>query len=193
MALNDLQIRALKATDRIYKKADAGGLYIEVHPSGSKLWRMKYIHLRKEKRLTLGRYPNVSLAEARQRRDEMKRKLRDGIWSRKRMASARPSIDQICANNGLKSVAGRNRNCGGNGAGGGRIGDHSRNEDCGPGPIPPQQHRRQRETRRWPDWRCAGMNRGEGEAAFCQDEIDHSNRDQAAGIPGASAKIYLRR
>nr|WP_156022332.1 Arm DNA-binding domain-containing protein [Sphingomonas sp. UNC305MFCol5.2] len=44
MALKDLQIRALKATDRIYRKSDEGGLYIEVHPSGSKLWRVKYIH-----------------------------------------------------------------------------------------------------------------------------------------------------
>jgi integrase len=79
MALKDLQIRALKATDRIYKKADEGGLYIEVHPSGSKLWRVKYIHLGKDKRLALGRYPEVGLAEARQKRDEVKQKLRDGI------------------------------------------------------------------------------------------------------------------
>lgn len=79
MALKDLQIRALKATDRIYKKADEGGLYIEVHPSGSKLWRVKYIHLGKDKRLALGSYPEVGLAEARQKRDEVKQKLRDGI------------------------------------------------------------------------------------------------------------------
>lgn len=79
MALKDLQIRALKATDRIYKKADQGGLYIEVHPSGSKLWRFKYGYLGKDKRLALGRYPEVSLAEARQKRDEAKQKLRDGI------------------------------------------------------------------------------------------------------------------
>ena len=79
MALKDLQIRALKATDRIYRKSDEGGLYIEVHPSGSKLWRVKYIHLGKDKRLALGRYPEVGLAEARQKRDEAKQKLRDGI------------------------------------------------------------------------------------------------------------------
>lgn len=79
MALNDLQIRALKAADRIYKKSDADGLYIEVHVSGSKLWRVKYISLGKERRLALGRYPEVDLAEARRKRDEIKGKLRDGI------------------------------------------------------------------------------------------------------------------
>ena len=78
MALNDLQIRALKATDRIYKKADAGGLYIEVHPSGSKLWRVKYVTLRKEKRLAIGRYPEVSLAEAREKREEARKLLAAG-------------------------------------------------------------------------------------------------------------------
>jgi integrase len=79
MALKDLEIRALQARGRIYKKADERGLYIEVHPSGSKLWRVKYTYLGKDKRLALGRYPEVSLAEARQKRDEARQKLRDGI------------------------------------------------------------------------------------------------------------------
>jgi hypothetical protein len=79
MALKDLEIRALKARDRIYKKADERGLYIEVHPSGSKLWRFKFSYLGKDKRLALGRYPEVGLAEARQKREEARQKLRDGI------------------------------------------------------------------------------------------------------------------
>ena len=79
MALKDLEIRALQPRDRIYKKADERGLYIEVHPSGSKLWRFKYGYLGKEKRLAFGRYPEVTLAEARQKRDEARQKLRDGI------------------------------------------------------------------------------------------------------------------
>lgn len=79
MALKDLEIRALKAKDRIYKKADERGLYIEVHPSGSKLWRMKYTYHGKDKRLALGRYPDVSLADARQKRDAARQKLEDGI------------------------------------------------------------------------------------------------------------------
>lgn len=79
MALKDLEIRALQPRERIYKKADERGLYIEVHPSGSKLWRFKYGYLGKDKRLAFGRYPEVSLAEARGKRDEARQKLRDGI------------------------------------------------------------------------------------------------------------------
>lgn len=79
MALKDLEIRALQPKERIYKKADERGLYIEVHPGGSKLWRFKYGYLGKDKRMAFGRYPEVSLAEARQKRDEARQKLRDGI------------------------------------------------------------------------------------------------------------------
>jgi integrase len=79
MALKDVEIRALKATDRIYKRTDERGLYVEVHPSGSKLWRLKYRYLGKDKRIALGAYPEVGLAEARRRRDDARQKLRDGI------------------------------------------------------------------------------------------------------------------
>jgi integrase len=79
MPLKDVEIRALKVRDRIYKRTDERGLYLEVHPSGSKLWRLKFAHLGKDKRLALGRYPEVGLAEARRRRDEARQKLRDGI------------------------------------------------------------------------------------------------------------------
>ena len=79
MALNDLAIRALKPADRIYKKADERGLYIEVRPGGSKLWRFKYRYVGKDKRIAFGAYPEVGLAEARRRRDEARQKLRDGV------------------------------------------------------------------------------------------------------------------
>jgi hypothetical protein len=79
IALKDVEIRALKAADRIYKRTDDRGLYIEVHPSGSKLWRLKYRHLGKDKRLAFGAYPEVGLAEARRRRDDARQQLRDGI------------------------------------------------------------------------------------------------------------------
>ncbi len=61
------------------KQTDERGLYIEVHPSGSKLWRVKYRHLGKDKRLALGSYPEVGLAEARRKRDEARRTLQDGV------------------------------------------------------------------------------------------------------------------
>lgn len=79
MALRDLDIRALKPTDRIYKQTDERGLYIEVRPSGAKLWRLKYRYAGKDKRIAFGAYPEVGLAEARRRRDEARRQLRDGI------------------------------------------------------------------------------------------------------------------
>jgi integrase len=79
MALRDLEIRALKPADRIYKRTDERGLYIEVRPNGAKLWRLKYRHAGKDKRIAFGAYPEVGLAEARRRRDEARRKLRDGV------------------------------------------------------------------------------------------------------------------
>ncbi|QGN55158.1 integrase arm-type DNA-binding domain-containing protein [Novosphingobium sp. Gsoil 351] len=79
MALKDVEIRALKPRDRIYKCSDSHGLYLEVHPTGSKLWRYKYRRLGKEKRIALGRYPEAGLAEARRKRDEARLGLADGI------------------------------------------------------------------------------------------------------------------
>lgn len=78
MPLTDSQIRRLKPRDRTYKCTDGHGLYLEVSPSGSKLWRFKYTHLGKEKRIALGRYPEIGLAAARRKRDEAKLKLADG-------------------------------------------------------------------------------------------------------------------
>lgn len=79
MALKDIEIRALKARDKIYKRSDERGLYLEVHPSGSKLWRYKYSHLGKDKRIALGRYPEIGLAEARRKRDDARQKLIEGV------------------------------------------------------------------------------------------------------------------
>ena len=79
MALTDVRIRTLKARDRIYKCTDSHGLYLEVRPTGSKLWRYKYLYLGKDKRIALGCYPEIGLAEARRKRDDVKRKLHEGI------------------------------------------------------------------------------------------------------------------
>lgn len=78
MPLRDLQIRNLRPTDRISQYADEKGLYLEIHPNGSKLWRYKYRYIGKQKRLALGRYPEIGLAEARRRRDEAWRMLEAG-------------------------------------------------------------------------------------------------------------------
>jgi integrase len=79
MALKDTEIRALKPREKNYRKADSGGLYLEVFPNGSKLWRWKFRVGGKEKRLALGAYPTVSLKDARAKRDEEKAKLLGGM------------------------------------------------------------------------------------------------------------------
>lgn len=70
MPFTDVALRALKPAEKSYKRADGHGLYIEVMPNGSKLWRVKYRLHGREKRQSLGRYPDVSLAEARKLRDQ---------------------------------------------------------------------------------------------------------------------------
>lgn len=77
--LTDGQASAAQAGDKDYKLADANGLYLFVTRSGFKSWRMKYRFGGKEKRLTFGPYPEVSLEEARERRDQARRLLRDQI------------------------------------------------------------------------------------------------------------------
>jgi integrase len=77
--LVDKQVAALKPKEAPYKEADGGGLYVFVQPNGSKLWRMAYRFADKQKVLAFGAYPEVTLAEARKRRDEARKLLRDGI------------------------------------------------------------------------------------------------------------------
>jgi integrase len=79
MALKDIEIRGFQPRDKLYRKADGGGLYLEIFPNGSKLWRWKFRFAGKEKRLALGAYPAVSLKDARTKRDEGKAKLDKGI------------------------------------------------------------------------------------------------------------------
>lgn len=76
--MTDAALRRLRPADKPYKRADAQGLYIEVSPTGAKCWRLKYRFAGREKRLAFGVYPEVSLAEARARRDEARALLRDG-------------------------------------------------------------------------------------------------------------------
>jgi integrase len=77
--LNARQVDAAKPREKAYKLADGAGLYLEVVPSGSRYWRMKYRFNGKEKRMAFGVYPTVSLAQARALRDEAKKKLAEGI------------------------------------------------------------------------------------------------------------------
>ena len=80
MPLNDRQIRSAKPTEagKKAKLFDGGGLYLEVTPAGGKIFRLKYRIGGKEKTLTIGKYPAVSLSEARQAAENARRLLSDG-------------------------------------------------------------------------------------------------------------------
>ena len=79
MALTDTAIKALTPKDKRYRVFDSGGLYIEVAPAGGKWWRLKYRFGGRQKTLSFGAYPSVSLKDARQLREEAKELLAGAI------------------------------------------------------------------------------------------------------------------
>lgn len=79
MALSDLAIKTAKPGAKPIRLSDSGGLYLEIAPSGGKLWRLKYRFGGKEKRLALGKYPDVGLKDARERRDEARKLLANEV------------------------------------------------------------------------------------------------------------------
>jgi integrase len=79
LALTDTEIRRSKIADRPYKLSDSGGLHLLVNPTGGKLWRWKYRFGGAEKLMALGRYPEISLADARERRDAGRKRLANGV------------------------------------------------------------------------------------------------------------------
>lgn len=90
MKLTDTAIRNFKPQQKPYKKSDGGGLYLLVMPETSKLWRLAYRSAAKQKTIALGPYPTVTLAMARQARDDAKRLLAQGTDpSEKRKADKR--------------------------------------------------------------------------------------------------------
>jgi integrase len=76
--LTDTKVRTVKPTEKSQKLFDGWGLYLLVTPTGGKLWNLKYRFEGKEKKLSLGVYPDISLAEARQRRDQARTLLANG-------------------------------------------------------------------------------------------------------------------
>ena len=85
--LTDPAVRQAKPKEKPYKLADGCSMYLLVMPTGGRLWRLDYRHNGTRRTLALGSYPDVSLAKARERRDEARRLLADGIDPG---ASARP-------------------------------------------------------------------------------------------------------
>lgn len=82
MPLTDVEIKKAKHSgvdNKPERLTDGGGMYLELSPTGGKWWRLKYRFAGKEKRISLGTYPEVSLKMAREKRDEAKLQLRDGV------------------------------------------------------------------------------------------------------------------
>ena len=79
MALSDVKVRTAKPEEKAYKLTDGDGMVLLVHPNGSKYWRLRYRFGGKEKMLALGKYPEVSLADARVRREEARKHLANGV------------------------------------------------------------------------------------------------------------------
>jgi len=79
MPLTDILVRNAKPGPKAIRLKDERGLYLEVAPTGGKLWRLRYWIGSKENRISLGRYPDISLREARERRDEARKLIANGI------------------------------------------------------------------------------------------------------------------
>ena len=77
--LSEVKVRNAKSQVSEYKLFDGGGLFLLVTPSGGKLWRFKYLFDKKEKKLTLGNYPEISLADAREGRDKARKQVTNHV------------------------------------------------------------------------------------------------------------------
>jgi integrase len=104
--LTDKAIRAAKPAEKPYKLSDGGGLYVLVEPRGSRLWRFKYRFGGKEKLLSFGPYPEITLSDARQEHQAAQRLLKAGKDPSKERQSAKQTVAEAAAND-FESVAKR--------------------------------------------------------------------------------------
>ncbi|VAV90599.1 Integrase [hydrothermal vent metagenome] len=102
--LTAIAVKAAKGKAKPYKLSDSEGLYLFVHPNGRRYWRMNYRHLGKQKTLAFGIWPDVSLADARGKRDSARRLLAKGTDP-----SDQAKLDKIAASvaaaNTFKAIA----------------------------------------------------------------------------------------
>lgn len=104
MSLTDTQIKRTKSRERTYKLFDGGGLYLEVPSQGNKRWRLKYRYGGVEKLISLGVYPEVTLKKARERRDEARRLIADGVNPSEFRKAHKASLNKSRAN-GFEIIA----------------------------------------------------------------------------------------
>ncbi|WP_321885964.1 tyrosine-type recombinase/integrase [Paraburkholderia bannensis] len=104
MPLTDLQVRRATPREKTYRIYDGRGMYLEVAPTGGKYWRLKYRFNTREKRLSFGVYPDVTLAHARRKRDEARAMLADGI-DPSQAKKEKKRVAQLSSANTFKVVA----------------------------------------------------------------------------------------
>jgi integrase len=96
--LTETAIKAAKPREKPYKESDARGLYLLIAPTGARLWRLKYRHGGVEKLLALGAWPDVSLKRAREKRDDARKLIADGIDpAARRKAERMAAVDTFSA------------------------------------------------------------------------------------------------
>ena len=104
MELTDTEIKKAKAKEKAYSMGDGGGLYLWVKPTGGKLWRWSYRFDGKEKLMSLGKYPDVSLAHARERHSEARKLFATGI-DPMAQRKAEKTAEKAAVENSFQSVA----------------------------------------------------------------------------------------
>lgn len=98
LPLTDLQISKAKPREKQYKKHDGGGLFLIVTPAGGRWWRFKYRFNGKEKNLSFGTYPEISLSDARKLREDARANVAKGIDPSELRKAAKAAQAEICAN-----------------------------------------------------------------------------------------------
>jgi len=104
MPLTVVQVKNAKPKEKPYKLADERGLYLLVNPNNSKLWKLKYRFAGIEKKLSLGAYPQVSLSDAREAREEARKQLTNNIDPGVLKNSIKRST-KLAAENSFESIA----------------------------------------------------------------------------------------
>jgi len=104
MPLTDIGIRHVKPGPKPVKLFDGAGLFLLVQPTGGKFWRLKYYFAGTEKLLALGRYPEVPLAKARQKRDKAREQLADGVDPSEERKAAKQAA-KLSSSNAFEAVA----------------------------------------------------------------------------------------
>lgn len=104
MALTDTEIRRAKAMEKAYSMSDGGGLYLWITPAGGKLWRWGYCYEGKEKLMSFGKYPDVTLALARERHGAARKLLATGV-DPMAQRKAEKTAERVAVENSFQNIA----------------------------------------------------------------------------------------